>query len=59
MPIPPLIKAGIDHYVRQRIPPGGFLRAVLENNLSEAFARADATSTANMKDILGQPTAGS
>jgi len=28
----------IDRYIDQRIEPGGFLRAVLENNLKEAMA---------------------
>lgn len=47
MPIPTyeLIREDIldalKRYVEARIPTGGFLRAVLENNLSEAFGRAD------------------
>lgn len=28
-------------YIVQRVPPGGFLTAVLENNLMNAFGRAD------------------
>ena len=31
----------LDLYVNKRIPTGGFLEAVLSNNLSEACARAD------------------
>ena len=33
--------ASLKRYVEQGIPTGGFLQAVLENNLSEAFGRAD------------------
>ena len=32
---------GLKRYVEHRIPTGGFLRAVLENDLKEAVARAD------------------
>jgi len=32
---------GLKRYVEEHIPPGGFLRAVLENDLKEACARAD------------------
>jgi len=35
------IKKSIDRYVHHGIPTGGFLRAVLANDLMEAFARAD------------------
>jgi len=31
----------LKRYVADKIPTGDFLRAVLENNLTEAFARAD------------------
>ena len=30
----------IDRYANDRCPPGGFVRAVLENNLTQAFNRA-------------------
>ena len=39
--IPERTLDGIRRYVEDRIPPGGFLTAVLENNLKESFARAD------------------
>jgi len=39
--IPERTLDGIKRYVEDRIPPGGFLTAVLENNLKESFARAD------------------
>lgn len=31
----------LEHYVNEGVQPGDFLTAVLENNLVEAFARAD------------------
>lgn len=39
--IKPEIRASIDRYVKDRMQTGGFLRAVLENNLKESFMRAD------------------
>ena len=39
--IPTRIKETIDRYVQERVRPGGFVQAVLENNLVEAFGRAD------------------
>lgn len=39
--IPIEIREALELYVDQRIETGGFLRAVLENNLKEACARAD------------------
>ncbi len=36
--------ASIDRYVNDRIPPGGFLTAVLSNDLTQAVARADDTN---------------
>ncbi len=43
----------LERYLNHGIMPGGFLTAVLENNLSEAFGRADMDNTANMKNIVG------
>jgi len=34
-------KESLDKYANERVPPGGFLQAVLENNLMEAMGRAD------------------
>ena len=31
----------INNFVKYGLPPGGFVEAVLENNLTEAFGRAD------------------
>lgn len=40
-----------ERYLNHGILPGGFLTAVLENNLSEAFGRADMENSANLKNI--------
>jgi len=42
----------IDRYIDQRIEPGGFLRAVLENNLKEAMGRADSINREALFDIV-------
>lgn len=42
--IPPPTKAGIDLYVSDGVPPGGFLTSVLENDLMGAFSKADLTN---------------
>lgn len=47
----PDIKDSIDNYVEKSWQPGGFLTAVLENNLMEAFARADDNNRANLFEI--------
>jgi len=52
MPIPRAIEQGLKHYRDRRLAPGGFLRAVLENNLAEAVGRADANSLAALKEIV-------
>lgn len=36
--------APLMRYVNDKIPPGSFLRAVLENNLKDAMGRADMTN---------------
>ena len=41
----------IDRYVQHGIPCGGFLTAVLENNLMEAMGRADESSKINLCEI--------
>lgn len=40
-PVPTRIREALKRYIVDRIEPGGFLRAVLENDLREAFGRAD------------------
>lgn len=39
--LPEHMQEGAKRYVEKRIAPGGFLTAVLENNLVEACGRAD------------------
>ena len=43
--LPPLSAEGARNYVKLRLHPGGFLRAVLENDLALAFGRADQKNT--------------
>lgn len=39
--IPDYTLAALQRYVEHHIPPGGFLRSVLENDLKESLGRAD------------------
>ena len=39
--IPKHMRDSLDLYVSERIQPGGFLTALLENNLAQAVGRAD------------------
>lgn len=49
--LPEHMRAGARDYVERRHPNvGGFLRAVLENDLVEAFGRADEINAAAMRD---------
>ena len=50
--IPELTKNAIDRYVNNRTSPGGFVTAVLENDLMEAYARADSGNINAMYDIV-------
>jgi hypothetical protein len=50
--IPQLTLEGIKNYVDNKIPTGSFLRAVLENNLLEAFKRADEGNISAMQEIV-------
>lgn len=43
----------IDRYVKHGIPTGDFLRACIENNLSEAVARADEHRLPMIPAIIG------
>jgi hypothetical protein len=45
------VKESLDRYVQYGIMPGGFLTAVLENDLFEAVGRADAYNLATLADI--------
>ena len=50
--IPQCTKDAIDRYVADRCPVGGFLEAVLSNDLAESFGRADEENRANLFDIV-------
>ncbi len=51
--IPENLHGGIMRYIVHGIKPGGFLSAVFENDLMEAFGRADTQSQACMHHIIG------
>jgi|TARA_Y100000310_G_scaffold219808_1_gene221234 hypothetical protein len=42
----------LERYIRDRLPPGGFLTAVLSNDLVGAFGAADSTNVEAMKEII-------
>lgn len=44
--VPPFTAEGLTRYVYERMAPGGFLRAVLENDLEGAIRRVDADNLA-------------
>jgi len=50
--ISPDIVESIFRYVVHHTPTGSFLRAVLENNLKESFARADDHNQGTMFEIV-------
>ena len=50
--IEPRFKESIDRWIADNCPTGHFLRAVLENNLSEAFARGDEQAIENLPHIV-------
>ena len=45
------VRDSLKRYVENGIPTGGFLQAVLENNLMEAMGRADLYNRVNLFDI--------
>lgn len=51
--VPNSVRESLDRYVNQGIKPGGFVTAVLENNLMEAIGRADHINIEFLKDICG------
>jgi hypothetical protein len=50
--VPPLLLRGINDYVHYGYETGGFLRACLENNLTEAVGRADPESLKALGPIV-------
>ena len=49
--ISPTIMRGLVRYVRDGILPGGFLRAVISNDLMEAACRADQDNALSLADV--------
>ena len=45
-------RESLDAYVQHRYQPGGFLTAVLSNDLFEAFGRGDAAAIVNLPHIV-------
>ena len=50
--LPEHLRSGMQRYLEDGMLPGGFLQAVLKNDLAESFARADLESQAAMFDIV-------
>ncbi len=50
--IPKAIKYQIDQYIEAGVPPGGFLNAVLTNDLMVAIQKADETNKLHIPDIV-------
>lgn len=48
--IAPRLLDSYDRYVLYHVGPGAFLTAVLDNDLTEAFARADENNTIRMRE---------
>lgn len=46
------VQGGLERYVNDRVAPGGFLRAVLENDLARAIGRADLENLEELPDIV-------
>jgi hypothetical protein len=50
--VPLHTQAALEDYIEKGIPTGGFLYAVLSNNLVDAVCRADAQNLSCLKDIV-------
>lgn len=50
--IPSHLMGAIDRYIEHGLPPGGFLTAVITNDLAGAFNRADNLSKEYLEDIV-------
>lgn len=46
------LRAGMDRWIQHGIQPGGFLSAVIANNLREAFVKADDENIRAMASIV-------
>ena len=52
MDIPQELKVGLKRYVEDHIETGGFLRAVLENDLTKATGKADEENIHLLREIV-------
>lgn len=52
-PIRDDLYGALERYLNHGILPGGFMTAVLENNLRDAIARADHGNGRNLRNIVG------
>lgn len=50
--LPEHIRRGFREYIEHHRLPGGFIKACLENNLSEAMGRADGVNRQKLFDIV-------
>lgn len=50
--LPEYMQGAVRRYLFEGVPPGDFLTAVLENDLGEACARADATNRVMLHDYM-------
>ena len=50
--LPESLRGGARRYIEQNIEPGGFLSAVICNDLKEAFGRADEGNRAALFEIV-------
>ncbi len=50
--LPESLRGGVQRYIEEGSMPGGFLTAVLENNLMESFSRADEVNQVLMFQIV-------
>lgn len=46
------IKESLERYVEHKIPTGGFLEAVLSNNLADAVGKADNENIQRLPEIV-------
>jgi len=51
--LPQHIRGGMKRYVEEHVLPGNFLQAVICNDLTEAFIRADDINIEKMFEIVG------
>ena len=50
--LPEHIRGAMKRYIEDRLQPGGFLEAVLSNDLAGAFGRADHINRDRLFDIV-------